>query len=608
MRNKWSKSTIGRSMSVLTRSDQRKVLIVVFIQISMSVLDLIGVAIVGLVGALSITGIQSQKPSGRVETTLAALHLSDKGLHYQVAILGIFAGIFFVSRSLLSVFVSRRTLYFLSRRGALVSSRLVFKLLSNSLLEVQKLGVQQTVYALTNGVNTITLGVLGTAIALISDTALLIVMTVGLFVVDPLIASSMMIAFSLIAYTLYKLMNQKIQKLGMKDSTLAIRTNERIVEVLTTYRESVVRNRRQFYAEEIGGLRMAQAEAQAEMAFMPNINKYVIETAVVLIALSIGATQFALRDAAHAIATLSIFLAAGSRIAPAVLRLQQGFLGIRGSLGSATPTLNLIENLSATEEISESRDQVDSNHLGFIPCVEVKKVSLQYPNKEDFALSDVSFRIEPGEFVAIVGSSGAGKTSIVDVILGVIDPTQGSVLISNTHPREAFKIWAGAVGYVPQNVEIVNASIRDNIILGYPYKESYNELISKAIGFAQLSEVIMKLPHREETIVGERGAELSGGQRQRLGIARALFTSPKLLVLDEATSALDGETESKISDSISEIRGSLTLIVIAHRLSTIRNADKILYFDHGKLIAAGNFDELRIAVPDFDKQANLMGL
>jgi ABC-type multidrug transport system fused ATPase/permease subunit len=240
--------------------------------------------------------------------------------------------------------------------------------------------------------------------------------------------------------------------------------------------------------------------------------------------------------------------------------------------------------------------------------VEVKKVSLQYPNKQEFALSDVSFRIEPGEFVAIVGSSGAGKTSIVDVILGVINPTQGSVLISDTHPREAFKNWAGAVGYVPQNVEIVNASIRDNIILGYPYKESYDELISKAIGFAQLSDVISTLPDHEKTIVGERGAELSGGQRQRLGIARALFTSPKLLVLDEATSALDGETELKISESINQIRGSLTLIVIAHRLSTIRNADKILYFDHGQLLAVGNFEELRAAVPNFDKQANLMGL
>jgi ABC-type multidrug transport system fused ATPase/permease subunit len=574
----------------------------------MSFLDLVGVAIVGLVGALSITGIQSQDPGDRVSQVLDLLHLSDRGLQYQVAFLGITAGIFFVSRSVLSVFISRRTLFFLSRRGAVVSSRLVFKLLSNSLLEVQKLGVQQTVYALTNGVNTITLGVLGTAIALISDSALLLVMSFGLFVVDPLIATSMMIAFTLIAITLYKVMHVRIQKLGMKDSSLAIRTNERIAEVLTTYRESVVRNRRQYYAEEIGSLRMSQAEAQAEMAFMPNVNKYVIETAVVLIALAIGATQFALRDAAHAIATLSIFLAAGSRIAPAVLRLQQGFLSIRGSLGSASPTLNLIEHLTSTDEIAVSGDLATTDHEGFSPKIDVENVSLMYPNKDVYSIDNVSFTIHPGEFVAIVGSSGAGKTSLVDVILGVINPTSGQVLISDVHPREAFKKWPGAVGYVPQNVEIVNASIRDNITLGYSYRSEYNELIEEALEFAQLSDVISNLPLGSSTIVGERGAELSGGQRQRLGIARALFTNPQLLVLDEATSALDGETESRISEAIMRIKGTLTLVVIAHRLSTIRNADKILYFDQGKLLAVGGFEELRKSVPNFDKQANLMGL
>lgn len=608
MREKWSKSTLGRSMSVLSRSDQRKVALVIVIQICMSILDLIGVAIIGLVGALSITGIQSQKPGDRVSHILDLLNLSEHGLQYQVAFLGISAGVFFVSRSILSVFISRRTLFFLSRRGAVVSSRLVFKLLSNSLLEVQKLGVQQTVYALTNGVNTITLGILGTAIALISDGALLVVMSFGLFVVDPLIATSMMIAFTLIAITLYKVMHVRIQKLGMKDSSLAIRTNERIAEVLTTYRESVVRNRRQYYAEEIGDLRMSQAEAQAEMAFMPNVNKYVIETAVILIALAIGATQFALRDAAHAIATLSIFLAAGSRIAPAVLRLQQGFLSIRGSLGSATPTLNLIEHLTSTDEIAVSGDLASIDHAGFSPKIEVDHISLMYPNKDIYAINNVSFTIEPGQFVAIVGSSGAGKTSIVDVILGVINPTSGQVRISDVHPREAFKKWPGAVGYVPQNVEIINASIRDNITLGYTYRNEYDGLVEKALDFAQLSDVTSALPLGNLTMVGERGAELSGGQRQRLGIARALFTNPQLLVLDEATSALDGETESRISESIARIKGSLTLVVIAHRLSTIRHADKILYFDQGKLLAAGSFEELRKSVPNFDKQANLMGL
>jgi ABC-type multidrug transport system fused ATPase/permease subunit len=595
-------------MSVLNRSDRNKIVLVIGLQVSLSVLDLMGVALVGLIGALSVTGIQSRVPQGRIYEVLQILNLEQQTLQSQVALLGVSAGLFFLLRSLLSIYISRKTLYFLSRRGAIVSSRLIFKLLSNSLLEIQKLGIQQTVYALTSGVNTITLGVLGTTISLIADGALLVVMTSGLFVVDPVIASSMAITFIAIALLLSKFLNRRIQELGKIDSKFAIRTNERISEVLTTYRESVVRNRRGFYAKEIGDLRMAQANTQAEMSFMPNINKYVIESAVVIIALAIGATQFALQDAAHAIATLSIFLAAGSRIAPAVLRLQQGVLQIRGSLGSATPTLDLIENLVSPEDLVESNEEVDTLHQGFLASVDVEQVTLTYPGKTSAALSEVSFRIEPGEFVAIVGSSGAGKTSIVDVLLGVIQPQSGSVTISGQAPRESIRKWPGAIGYVPQNVEIVNSSIQGNISLGFEFSEKHTSLVVEAIKFAQLADVIEALPEGVETVVGERGAELSGGQRQRLGIARALFTKPKLLVLDEATSALDGETESRISEAINKIKGNLTIVVVAHRLSTIRNADRILYFDSGALIGVGTFDELRAKVPNFDKQAQLMGL
>ena len=595
-------------MSVLDRSDRKKIVLVIGLQISLSVLDLVGVALVGLIGALSVTGIQSRAPQGRVYEVLQMLNLEQLNLQAQVALLGISAGFFFLLRSLLSIYISRKTLFFLSRRGAVVSSRLIFKLLSNSLLDIQKLGIQQTVYALTTGVNTITLGVLGTSISLIADGALLIVMTAGLFVVDPIIAFSMALAFMLIALLLSKLLNKRIQELGRQDSKFSIRTNERISEVLTTYRESVVRNRRGFYAKEIGNLRMAQANTQAEMSFMPNINKYVIESAVVIIALVIGATQFALQDATTAIATISIFLAAGSRIAPAVLRLQQGVLQIRGSLGSASPTLNLIEHLVPSEDLFESDPKVETVHAGFVPSVEIEQVTLIYPGKTTPALSNVSFSINPGEFVAIVGSSGAGKTSIVDVLLGIIEPQGGSVKVSGKSPRESIQQWPGAIGYVPQNVEIVNSSIHGNISLGFEFANDHNLLVQEAVEFAQLKDVIQALPEGTATVVGERGAELSGGQRQRLGIARALFTKPKLLVLDEATSALDGETESLISEAINKVKGNLTLVVVAHRLSTIRNADKILYFDAGNLIGMGTFEELRAKIPNFDKQAQLMGL
>jgi ABC-type multidrug transport system fused ATPase/permease subunit len=344
------------------------------------------------------------------------------------------------------------------------------------------------------------------------------------------------------------------------------------------------------------------------MNFLPYVSKYVIETTVVLGAILIGATQFILQDAMHAVATLAIFLAAGARIAPAVLRIQQGSILMRGSLGQATPTLDLIDLLGDSPVIENIDDTVDLVHEGFQSTIQMTNVSLTYPNKNIPSISDISLTIPPGASVAFVGPSGAGKTTIIDVLLGVLNPDEGSVLISGLPPLLAVAKWSGAVSYVPQDVVIAAGTIRENVALGYPREAATDELVNSALKVAHLDKFVADLPEGLDTQVGERGAKISGGQRQRLGIARAVFTHPHLLVLDEATSSLDGETEAGISDAIHSLRGSTTVVMSAHRLSTIRNADIVVYLSGGKILASGNFYEVRKAVPDFDRQAKLMGL
>jgi ABC-type multidrug transport system fused ATPase/permease subunit len=207
-----------------------------------------------------------------------------------------------------------------------------------------------------------------------------------------------------------------------------------------------------------------------------------------------------------------------------------------------------------------------------------------------------------------VGPSGAGKTTLIDVLLGVLNPDSGSVLISELPPLFAVAKWPGAVSYVPQDVLIAAGTIRENVALGYPAEEATDELVFNALRVAHMDEFVQTLPKGIDTQVGERGTQISGGQRQRLGIARAMFTRPQLLVLDEATSSLDSETESSISQSIYALRGSTTVVMIAHRLSTVRNADIVVYMKDGRVMASGSFEEVRAAVPDFDNQAKLMGL
>ena len=608
LRQKWRLSVMGRSVSVLSKRDQKKIFAVIVLQISMGALDLLGVAIIGILGALAVSGVQSKQPGNRVSAVLKLLGLDSYSFQNQAAILGLAAAVILIGRTLFSIFFTRRTLFFLSRRGAVISSTLISRLLSQSLITIQSRTTQQTLYSVTQGVTVITLGVLAATVNLIADCSILIVMAAGLFAVDPSIAISTFIVFSAIGFLLYRLMHHRARRLGIQESDLAILSSEKIVEVLSSYREAVVRNRREYYAREIGKLRLELADTLAEVSFLPSISKYVIETTVVLGALIISAVQFYLQDAGHAVATLAVFLAAGTRIAPAVLRVQQSSISIRGSLGAASPTLDLIELLSTDHLESPVMDVVDTAHTGFDSSVTLESVEFTYPGKTVPALKNASISIQPGQSVAFVGSSGAGKTTIVDILLGVLTPISGNVKISNIAPLVAVVKWPGAVSYVPQDVTISNGTIRENVSLGFSSEFVSDEMVWDALEIAQLSDFVKQLPDKLDTKVGERGTKISGGQRQRLGIARAMFTKPKLLVLDEATSSLDGQTESDISDAINILKGDVTVVMIAHRLSTVRHADMVVYLDQGKILAQGTFEEVRGQVPDFDKQAQLMGL
>jgi ABC-type bacteriocin/lantibiotic exporter with double-glycine peptidase domain len=262
-------------------------------------------------------------------------------------------------------------------------------------------------------------------------------------------------------------------------------------------------------------------------------------------------------------------------------------------------------DLNVSEEFE---DVLSFDHKNFVSEIKITDVSLTYPENYLPSIHKVSAEIEESSIVAIVGPSGAGKTTLVDVLLGVIQPDHGDVKISGISPIDAISKWPGAISYVPQDVLIVEGTIRHNVALGFPSSSIENDRILSAIEDAALAEFVKSLPNGLDTQVGENGARLSGGQRQRLGIARALYTNPKLLVLDEATSALDGETELLVTDSIQKLKGRVTVVLIAHRLSTVRNADIVIYMQSGQLQALGTFDEVRKQIPNFDHQAHLMGL
>ena len=601
-------SSILHSLRIIPPENRYKIILATALQVALNILDLIGVATIGVLGALSVSGIQSQTPGNRVSQVLQLFRIDHFSFQTQVAILGISASLILVFRTILSIVITRRILFFLSRQGALITSNLFGRLLGQNLLQIQSRTSQETLYSLTVGVSSITLGILGSAVSLVADGSLLIILVAAMFLVDPTIAVSCIVFFGALGTVLYRNMNVRARDLGNLNSELSVKSNEKIIEILESFRESIVRNTRQYYLRETRKSRLELAEFAAEMQFMPNVSKYVIESGMVIGAVLISGILFVAQDARHAIAALSVFLAAGTRIAPASLRLQQNLIQIRNSMGSANPTFALIDSLANSAHLVDTNVVIERNHQNFNPVIKMHNVSFSYPSIGRPALSRIELELARGQSLAVVGPSGAGKTTLVDVLLGVLTQDSGEILISGQSPKDAIEKWPGAIAYVPQNVTIMNGTIRENVALGFDHDQFTDQFVMEALEQAQLSELITQLPDGLDTQVGERGTKLSGGQRQRIGIARALFTRPLLLVLDEATSALDGQTESDFSEAIRALHGQVTVVLIAHRLSTIRSADQVVYLSNGEVIAQGKFEEVRSSVPDFDEQAELNGI
>ena len=603
-------SIFRECLNILSKPDRLKYLSVVLIQAFLGFFDLLGVALLGIIGAIGVRGIQSQPPSENITKILNILHLSQYSFQKQVTFLGLVAAFVLVTRTLLSVYLTWKILIFLSAKSAEISSNLLQEIVKKGMLEIQKRSTAQTQYILGPGVSSIAIGILGTASSVIADISLLIIVTVGILVINPAIALSSIFLFSLVTAYLYFILHTKAEEIGRQLGNKSIHSNRLINEIIIGFREIYVKDRTNYYSNKVNATKKDIARFQAINSFMPSIAKYALEITVVFGASIISYIQFLVSDATHAVASLAIFLAAGTRIAPALLRLQNGAILIKSNIGMSELTLETIrENRNSKDsKLDFSPVENDFIHKGFIPSINLADVEFSYNRnaKENIKINKLD--VAPESSLAIVGPTGAGKTTLVDIMLGILEPSKGQVIISGETARSAITSWPGAIAYVPQNIMVVEGTIANNIALGYDEDSLNKHYIHEALKIAQLSEFIESLPSGIETRIGEGGIGLSGGQRQRLGIARAMYTKPKIIIFDEATSSLDGATENEVTKAISNLRSHATLVIIAHRLSTVTNADQVIYLDNGRILESGTFEQIRQAIPDFDKQAKLMGL
>ncbi len=593
---------------LLKPQDQKRIVLVTIIQIVFGLLDLLGVAVIGIVSALIVRNLNAQGPGDRVGKILELTGLEQFSSQQQIVILAICAVVVLSSKTIFSVILLRKTLYYLSRRGSQITTELFAKLLNRQLIFINSEPLQKRLFSITTGVSNLTVGVLTNTVLIVSDLALLLMLSIGLFLVDPVTSVATFLVFGAIGLILYFLLHTRAANIGLESTKLIIRSNELITEGIVAFRELTVRGTKQFFLDQLRIKRSSLAEYDAEIKFLPSVSKYVTELTIVIGITVISVVQLRGVDPNRGIAVLAVFLAASTRIAPAVMRLQQSAISVKTYIASAGSTLELAMQLKDSKPFSSPISKFKTTHSGFEATMAIENVSFSYVNPLTPEINQISLHLPRGSVTALVGPSGGGKSTLVDLTLGILEPSTGSIKLSGLPILEALEKWPGAIGYVPQDIFIVSGTIKENVSLGFLDSDVPDSAIWEALDSAELGDFVRSCEGELDYLVGDSGNNLSGGQRQRLGIARALLTKPKLVVMDEATSALDADTENRISESLLKLKGESTILIVAHRLSTIRFADQVGYIQEGSLIAKGTFESIKNQIPDFQRQANFMGL
>ncbi len=415
---------------------------------------------------------------------------------------------------------------------------------------------------------------------LMSELIICVVLAALLFVSDFWMALFLVVLLGLCVSTVVVISRKKAKKLGADDMVAGSKMNQWLMQGIGGIKEIKLLSREDYFVNSFKEYSDKSSDNQRKQQVLIQLPRLLTETVsigAVLLWLVIAAAYG--MDLLSIVPTLAVFAVAAFRLLPSVGKIN----GLLADYNFYRPRVDFIyEDMHGVQEITEC-NKSDDKIISFNESIELSDVSFAYAGTDKYILDKVSLSIARGESVGVVGPSGAGKTTLVDVIMGLLKISAGDIKVDGVSVFEGLSSWQRLIGYVPQNIYLSDDSIRHNIAFGIPDEEIDDDRISECIKEARLSDLISELSEGVETVIGDRGIRLSGGQRQRIAIARALYFSPEVLVLDEATSSLDNDTEAAVMEAIEALHGKVTMIVVAHRLSTIEKCDKVYRVEDGKV-------------------------
>lgn len=514
--------------------------------------------------------------------------------------------VLFVTKSLLAIFLHWRATRRFAKYELEVGNKL-FKSYTHSNWESRsQLSTAEITRIVDSSMANTNLGFILALSQLPNNLVTFLAMFVVLIFAEPMSALVAVVYLGLVSLLMLLVITKRAKQAGRVNREYAYKVATIMTEMVDALKEVTLRNKLNEVGEVVSGYRRVATRARANMSFLGIVPRYSLDAALIGGFLIIGGISFLFGGLSAALVSVAMFAATGFRMIPAMNNVQASFTNASANIVYARDIIRELKR-AETDQAIQTIDRVEKEYPTSPKVLRLENLSYRYPGTDHDVLKNINLEIPFGSRVGIVGPSGAGKSTLVDIILGLSTPTAGQVAVDGTPIDQILKQWRSQVGYVPQRVTLFNASIAQNVAL--TWTDDYEEhRVVDALERAQLSELIVDRAGGLNERVGERGVSISGGQQQRLGIARALYSDPEVLVFDEATSALDTGTESRVTQAMDNLAGQVTFITIAHRLSTIKEYDMVCYFDHGELLGAGSFEELQKQVPDFAIQAGLAGL
>jgi ABC-type multidrug transport system fused ATPase/permease subunit len=598
----------GVSWSLLTAKEKSFFLIRVGVRLALNGLDIVAVALMGLLGAITATGLSGQN------LEIFGYQIPSPTATNVIVLVALVA-LLFILKGGLAIIFQRWTSIFLAGVEIKNSAKVTRYLFSGSLQRLKRYSRAEITFLVQSSTNATFSGVLGSMTTLVIESTLFLSIFVIFLLVDPWAALAIALYFTLLVLLLQATTAKRFLASGNNLRKGSVDTGGSILEMVDGFREIAVLSKQDFFLTRFIEAKKLSARTGVTLQILKSLPRYIAETGLIVGALGFTVWQLSQGTLAEGLFALGVFLAGSFRMMGAILPLQAIWNELRIMQISVEMAQEILVRLRDTPELLDADIFSDTGRLptptnahqgqGGLP-VELKNVVFHHVGASSPALRKVSLDIASGAYVAIVGPSGAGKTTLVDLLLGLYDPDKGSVRVGGEDPRALRENSPGLLSYVPQRPGLVSGSLANNVALGVPDDEIDEDAVRESLRKAQLLAFVDTLPEGIHSSLGPHADSLSGGQIQRLGFARALYTKPQLIILDEATSALDAATEASVASSIKNVGGETTVIVIAHRLSTIQDADQVHVMDAGKIIASGTFSEIRKAVPMVEEYVQLM--